>query len=85
MPRPLTNAWVARLEVDAHWPGTRVVVELDSVRFHTSRAAFERDREKGNALVAAGYTVLRVTWRQLTQAPERVAETLARALALPAR
>jgi len=30
--------------------------------------------------VAAGYTDLRVTWSQLTQAPKRLAETLAAAL-----
>lgn len=81
IPRPQMNAWLIGLEVDALWPGTLLVVELDSARFHASRAAFERDREKGNELVVAGYTLLRVTWRQLLDDPHRVAEQLRRALA----
>jgi Transcriptional regulator, AbiEi antitoxin/Protein of unknown function (DUF559) len=81
LPRPRCNAWLIGLEVDAHWPRTRVVIELDSARFHASRTAFERDREKGNLLAAAGYTLLRITWRQLTDAPAVVAEQLRRLLA----
>lgn len=76
LPRPHCNAWVARVEVDAHWPGTPYVAELDSARFHSSRSAFERDREKQNLLVAAGYVVLRFTWRQLADDPAGVARTL---------
>lgn len=73
------------LEVDAWWPGTLVIVELDSARFHRSPAAFERDREKGNELVVAGYTLLRFTWRQLVDEPAWVARTLRTALAGPGR
>ena len=81
LPRPQTNTWLAGREVDAHWPGTQLVVELDSARFHSSRTAFERDREKGNALVSAGYVLVRLTWRQLTLDPGRTATDLTRLLA----
>ncbi|MBA2348558.1 MAG: type IV toxin-antitoxin system AbiEi family antitoxin domain-containing protein [Solirubrobacterales bacterium] len=81
IPRPRTNAWVIGLEVDAWWPGTLLVVELDSARFHGSPAAFERDREKGNELVVGGYTLLRFTWRQLVDDPAWVARTIRTALA----
>ena len=70
------NTWVIGLEVDALWPGTPVLAELDSRRFHASRAAFERDREKGNALAVAGFVLLRLTWHQLVDDPRGVAETL---------
>ena len=63
------------------WPRRRLVVEVDGYAFHGSRVAFERDRSRDARLVAAGYRVLRVTWRQLTAEPERVVAILAAALA----
>jgi len=61
LPRPTTNAQLAGYEVDAYWPRERLVVELDGWEFHQGRGAFQRDRTKANALLAAGYTVLRFT------------------------
>ena len=46
------------------------MVEMDSYAFHSTRAAFERDRRKDAALVAQGYRVIRVTWRQIVHEPE---------------
>ena len=53
-----------------------MLAELDSRRFHASRAAFERDREKGNALAVAGFVLLRLTWHQLVDDQRGVAEML---------
>lgn len=47
--------------VDLAYPEHRVAIEVDSWRYHGDRTAFERDRIKGNALVLAGWRVLRVT------------------------
>ena len=69
LPRPATNVVVAGHCVDAHWPGTPVVVELDSWSFHRTRAAFERDRRRDADLQLAGFEVLPVTWRRLTGEP----------------
>ncbi len=66
LPRPLTNVDIAGHEVDFLWPEEKLVVEVDGYEFHRSREAFERDRARDAALLAAGYRVLRVTWRQLT-------------------
>ena len=52
-----------------------------SYTFHSSRRSFERDRRKDRDLQALGYTVLRITWRQLTEEPEAVVATITRALA----
>lgn len=79
---PQTNARLAGYEVDALWSDQRLVVELDSFRFHRSRRAFERDRRKSAALQTAGYRVLQVTWRQLRESPEVVIAQIAAALAL---
>jgi very-short-patch-repair endonuclease len=81
LPRPRSNQRVAGFEVDLVWAERRLIVEVDGYAFHGTRAAFERDRARDAALLAAGYRVLRVTWRHLTAEPERVVATLASALA----
>ena len=60
--------------------GDRVVVELDSEKFHTDRDSFRHDRRRQNDLIQAGFTVLRFTWWDVMAAPEYVASTVATAL-----
>lgn len=76
LPAPAINVVVEGYEVDAHWPGTPVIVELDSWDFHRTRAAFERDRARDLALKKAEYVVVRLTWRQLTRDRAEVTTTL---------
>ncbi len=76
IPEPLVNATVMGYEVDMLWPEAKVVVELDGYAFHSHRAAFERDRDRSLVLEAAGYRVLRVTWRELIESPELVLDAL---------
>jgi very-short-patch-repair endonuclease len=80
LPPPRTNVRLGRYEVDFVWPDERVVVEVDGFAFHSTRTAFERDRARDRALQAAGYVVLRFTWRQLIDEPEAVVAELAGAL-----
>ena len=56
-------------EVDFYFPTHRLVVETDGWRDHGTRIAFERDRAKDAALVAAGHIVLRFTKRQIAEDP----------------
>jgi very-short-patch-repair endonuclease len=58
------------------------VVEVDGYAYHGSRAAFERDRRRDADLTAAGYRVVRITWRQLTSEPHAVVARLAVMLAV---
>jgi very-short-patch-repair endonuclease len=81
LPTPSTNTTVCDWEVDLVWHARRLVVELDSYGFHSSRAAFERDRRKDQELQANGWRVIRFTWRQITDEPEAVIAALATALA----
>jgi very-short-patch-repair endonuclease len=76
LPRPRVNESVEGFEVDFHWPEQHIIVETDGHEHHGSRAAFERDRERDQTLIAAGWTVLRFTHRQISDAPERVRHVL---------
>lgn len=80
LPLPSCNVLVEGYLVDALWPERRLIVELDSWKFHSGRQAFEADRERDAALQAAGYRVVRITWRQLERNPERVAALIAKLL-----
>lgn len=49
-------------ELDIAWPAYRVAAECDGWAVRSkSRSKFDLDRRKGNALVAAGWTVVRLT------------------------
>jgi very-short-patch-repair endonuclease len=82
LPAPEVNAYVATHLVDFLWTDRRLVVEVDGYRFHSSRRAFERDRRRDADLNAAGFRVIRITWRQLVEEPLGVIARLAQALAV---
>jgi very-short-patch-repair endonuclease len=84
LPVPVFNARVGGHEVDLHWAGQRLVGEMDGWQFHSTRAAFERDRARDQDLVALGFRVIRVTWRQIVHEPERLLARIAAALAVGA-
>lgn len=81
VPRPAANVLVEGMEVDFVWRDRRLVIEIDGFAFHGSRVAFERDRNRDGILAAAGFRVIRFTWRQLTMQPEVVLARLGQALA----
>jgi very-short-patch-repair endonuclease len=81
LPGPQTNVNIAGYEVDFLWPDQKLVVEVDGYAFHGTREAFERDRARDAALLAAGLRVLRVTWRRITKEPHRLLATISSALA----
>lgn len=69
LPRPELNAdlWLGDrwIRPDALWRAARLIVELDGRQTHGLARAFEDDRLRDRAAVAAGWRVVRVTWRQL--------------------
>lgn len=81
LPEPECNVRLAGYEVDFLWRDRRLVVEVDGYAFHSSPAAFERDRLRDGELEDAGYRVRRITWRQLTEDAAGVEQRLRRALA----
>jgi very-short-patch-repair endonuclease len=60
-----------------------LIVEVDGYATHGDRAAFESDRRRDQILTAAGFRVIRITWRQLTEQPYEVIARLAVALQAP--
>jgi very-short-patch-repair endonuclease len=80
LPRPELNAVIEGFEVDAVWRDRRLIVELDGRGFHSTATAFERDRARDRALQAVGWRVVRLTYRQLRDAPEAVLADLHRLL-----
>jgi very-short-patch-repair endonuclease len=59
-------------EADFAVPELKLCIEIDGRAYHSDRAAFENDRTRQNALVLAGWTVLRFTWEQITAQPDEV-------------
>lgn len=71
---PLDGDWV---EVDYAWPELRVAVEVDST-FHDNDDSYETDHARDQTLMAEGWLVFRVTWKQLVFEPEKVLVRLRR-------
>jgi very-short-patch-repair endonuclease len=84
LPRPTINRESDHGELDARWPQQRLVVECDGFAAHGTRRAFEDDRARDRALVADGWRVVRITWRQLTTDGDTIAAQLSTLLAQPA-
>jgi very-short-patch-repair endonuclease len=75
---PLPGYGIA--SVDALFRAAKLIVEIDGWAHHSSRKAFQRDRARQNALVQAGYRVLRFTWEDLPARPEHCVDQIRRAL-----
>ena len=87
LPMPEVNALIdphdsdpTAIRVDFVWREQRVIVETDGHETHHTRRAFEEDRLRDQRLIVAGWTVIRITWRQLTQRPSEITDRIARLL-----
>ena len=69
--QPRTQHHVLGHRCDFAWPEQRIVVETDGARFHRSRNR-ERDARRDRELRRAGWTVERLTYRQVFFQPEEV-------------
>ena len=76
LPTPDPNVKIEGFEVDFHFPGTRLIVELDSYHYHRTPAEFDADRRKWAALKRAGYEPLPVSDAWLNSDPDGVALTV---------
>jgi Protein of unknown function (DUF559) len=89
IPDPETNQFIVlpdggpALRVDFVWRDQRVVVEADSRKWHLTRQRFEIDRQRDQRLTAAGWKVIRTTWRQMKYRPHELRPVLLKLL-LPA-
>lgn len=74
------NRRVGGYLVDFLFEEARVVVEIDGLAFHVDPEVFQRDRKRQNEIALAGYQVLRFTWLDLTEYPDRVVAVVRRAI-----
>jgi predicted transcriptional regulator of viral defense system len=65
VPVPEFNTYVHNVQVDAHWPGTKLVVELDGGDNHHSVAQLHGDMTNDLHLRRHGITVRRYRFKQL--------------------
>jgi very-short-patch-repair endonuclease len=80
LPTPQVNVLVEGRLVDFFWPKERLVVEVDSYRYHADRPSHERDGRSTIALMTAGYKILRPTDRMLEEEPGPVMRLVRRSL-----
>jgi hypothetical protein len=80
LPRPEVNGHLVvggiSMMPDFLWRNAGLIVEADSRRVHGTAVAFEEDRRRDQRLTLAGWTVLRCTWRQVLDEPERLSSTI---------
>jgi len=69
LPTPEVNARLLGYEVDFVWRAQGVVLELDGGAWHATTTQRERDTRKAANLMSRGWTVLRLTWRQVVHEP----------------
>ena len=72
LPIPTFNTILHGIQVDAHWPGTKLVIELDGYDNHSSRAQLRRDKRNDLELRRHGLTVLRYDKELLRRQPQPI-------------
>ena len=63
---------VGGYEVDVAFPASKIAIETDGWAFHNDQPAFQHDRERQNEIALLGWQVLRFTWLDLVEYPQRV-------------
>jgi len=69
---PITNRPAGAHYVDCRWPGRKLIVELDSYKFHKTRQAWEQDRERERDAHRRGDLLRRYTWRDVFEEPDQM-------------
>jgi very-short-patch-repair endonuclease len=77
LPMPTVNRYRFGHRVDFAWEEARLIVETDGRASHDNPFAFHADRGRDLDLELAGWHVIRLSWRQVTEEPARVAALLA--------
>jgi hypothetical protein len=69
LPLPRTNKRAHGRRVDCRWPDRRLLVELDSYRYHHSRHAWEQDRRREREARGRGDEFRRYTYGDVFESP----------------
>ncbi|MDH6196090.1 very-short-patch-repair endonuclease [Mycobacterium frederiksbergense] len=66
------NYRLSRYLIDVAFPAEKIAIETDGWAFHHDQDDFQKDRVKQNEIALLGWQVLRFTWLDLTEYPQRV-------------
>lgn len=66
------NYPIGGYKVDVAFLERMVAIEVDGWAFHSDHDDFEKDRKRQNTISLLGWQVLRFTWLDLTEYPDRV-------------
>ncbi len=80
LPRPRLIQRSGGHEVDGLIEPEGLIIELDSWEYHSSRDAFETDRDRDADNLEIGRPTLRITWERMHKTPDREAARLHRIL-----
>ncbi|HEY5842042.1 MAG TPA: DUF559 domain-containing protein, partial [Mycobacterium sp.] len=78
----VANCPVGPYVVDIAFRGRKIAIEVDGFAFHTDAEVFQHDRNRQNYLVLNGWQILRFTWQDLVEHPERVIAEIRRAISV---
>jgi len=76
------NCPVAGYKIDVVFPAARLAIEVDGWAVHSNADDFVNDRNRQNVISLHGYQILRFTWLDLTEYPDRVLAEIRNALRL---
>jgi very-short-patch-repair endonuclease len=76
LPKPQTQAQVNGFRADFYWPGLKLVVETDGLRYHRTAAQQARDLVRDQRHAVADIERLRFTHAQVAHEPAYVEATL---------
>ncbi|MDF3340049.1 type IV toxin-antitoxin system AbiEi family antitoxin domain-containing protein [Mycolicibacterium septicum] len=66
------NYRLGRYVIDVAFPTHKLAIETDGWAFHSDQEDFQHDRVRQNEIALMGWQVLRFTWLDLTEYPQRV-------------
>jgi very-short-patch-repair endonuclease len=76
-----THVWACGYELDVAFVREMVAIEVDGWAWHRDVERFSHDAKRQNALVNAGWHILRFNWHRLTNDPDGVLREIRAALA----
>ncbi|WP_102145852.1 type IV toxin-antitoxin system AbiEi family antitoxin domain-containing protein [Mycobacterium hubeiense] len=74
------NYPVGGYKVDVGFPDVTVAIEVDGLAFHSDSDNFHADRVRQNNIALLGWQVLRFTWLDLIEYPQRVIAIIRKAI-----
>ncbi|MDR2441106.1 MAG: endonuclease domain-containing protein [Planctomycetaceae bacterium] len=73
---PLTTKDGTKIIADLLWEKGKLIVEVDSFRYHRKIMAFEADRHRDYLLMISDYRVLRLTYNEIKQSIKKAGKKL---------